>query len=150
MGRATSMTDGFNPTVPTTDVAVGDTGPEVVIDDISRKDFVQYSGASGDFNPLHYDEPYAIEAGNRSVFAQGMLIAGFASRMLTGWFGPEAIKRFRIRFQAQVWPGDSVTVTGTVTDVGDTDSYSTAEVEVIVTNQKGDQVLTGDATAVLV
>lgn len=43
-------------------------------------DFVRYSGASGDFNPLHYDEARARAAGFDSVFAQGMF--GRPARLL--------------------------------------------------------------------
>lgn len=39
-----------------TDFKIGDKGPELVAN-LKREDFVRYAGASGDFNPIHYDEP---------------------------------------------------------------------------------------------
>ncbi|MFF4767341.1 MaoC/PaaZ C-terminal domain-containing protein [Streptomyces sp. NPDC001255] len=77
--------------------------------------FVRYSGASGDLNPMHYDDIQARAAGNPSVFSQGMhqaaLLAGFA----TDWLGAETVRRFQVRFREQVWPGDVLSCTGEVT-----------------------------------
>lgn len=141
------MTDESTYPVDGADVAVGDTGPEVVVEDLEREDFVRYAGASGDFNPIHYDEPYATAAGNPSVFGQGMLVAGFASHMVADWFGLAAVKRFGVRFRARVWPGDTVTVTGEVTEVTRHDDGATVEATVEATNQDGDVVLGGQVTA---
>lgn len=83
------MTDAYADPLYTGDVAIGDTGPEVVVEGLKRENSVRYAGASGDFNPIHYDEPYAKEAGNDSVFAQGTLTARFVAHMLSNWFGLE-------------------------------------------------------------
>ena len=53
-------------------IAVGDAPAPRVVGPLSVADFVRYAGASGDFNPLHYDETIARAAGFESVFAQGM------------------------------------------------------------------------------
>lgn len=132
---------------PTT-VAPGTSGPTLTVEDVSREDFVRYAGASGDFNPLHYDESYATDAGHSDVFAQGMFIAGIASRFITDWVGVKSLARFRTRFTAQVWPGDTLTVSGEVTDKRTTTDETTLEIEFTVSNQDGTKVITGDATAV--
>ncbi|WP_337959454.1 MaoC family dehydratase [Natrinema soli] len=141
------MTDASEPRLTAGDVSVGDTGPEVVVEDLEQGDFVRYAGASGDFNPIHYDEPYARDAGNESVFAQGMLTAGFTSHMLTDWFGLDRIERFTVRFQERVFPGDTITVTGEITDVadGDADVIVTADLE--AKTDDGDVVLSGETVA---
>lgn len=125
------------------DVAVGEGGPTLVIEALGPRDFVGYAGASGDFNPVHYDAEYARSLGNPSVFGQGMLTAGYAGRFLADWFGVEAIRDFRNRFTARVWPGDTLTVSGAVTDV-DAPSVS---VEFSVTRQDYETVLVGEAMA---
>lgn len=130
-------------------VAVGDEGPTVVVEDLSRPDFVKYAGASGDFARIHYDEPYAREAGYPSVFGQGMLTAGVASTLVTDWFGIEHVRRFKTRFSAQVWPGDTVSVTGEVTDLARTDDTVVVDVTFEATTHDGGVVLTGEATAEL-
>jgi peroxisomal enoyl-CoA hydratase 2 len=145
------MTDAYADPLYAGDVAIGDTGPEVVVEDLEREDFVRYAGASGDFNPIHYDEPYAKEAGNSSVFAQGMLTAGFAAHMISDWFGLEHIDRFTVRFLAQVWPGDTVRAHGVVTDIGDPseDGAVTVEADLFVTNQDSEDVISGSVAATL-
>lgn len=127
-------------------VTVGDTGPKVTVTELARKDFVRYAGASGDFNRLHYDEPYVTEAGRSSVIGQGMLTAAIASQAVTRWFGVGALQRFEIRFEDSVVPGDSVTAVGTVTQRSTNGGTAILEVEAVVKNQRGETVLTGDAT----
>ena len=141
------MTDGYERTLTADDVAVGDPAPEIVVEDIHREDFVKYAGASGDFNPIHYDEPYAKEAGNKSVFGQGMLTAGYASHMVADWFGLENVTRFGVRFRARLFPDDSLTVSGEITDVERHTDGATVVAEFDVTNQDGEQLITGEATA---
>ena len=65
-------------------------------DDLTRTQIVQYAGASGDYNPLHTDEASRREvAGYPSVFAHGMLTMGMTGRVLTDWFGVEALTALR-------------------------------------------------------
>ncbi|WP_049928272.1 FAS1-like dehydratase domain-containing protein [Halopiger goleimassiliensis] len=137
--------DSVDPVRSLEDLAVGDSGPTVVVDDVERKHFVKYAGASGDFNPIHYDEPYAREAGNPSVFGQGMFTAGVTSRVVTDWFGIDAVDSFGVRFQSRVFPGDTVIATGEVVDVGD----GTVEVELEARADRGETLLSGTASATL-
>ena len=124
--------------------AVGETHEVVVVDDLTRTQLVQYAGASGDYNPLHTDEVYATKvAGYPSVFAHGMLTMAMTGRVVTDLFGADNLARFGARFVSQVWPGDTLTVTATVTDVHD----SLAELTLSTRNQKGEEVLSGYATA---
>lgn len=126
-----------------TQVRAGQVKELVLTDEVTRAQLVQYSGASGDYNPLHSDERFATEvAGFPSVFAHGMLTMGMTGRVLTDWFGPEAVLSYGARFVAQVWPGDRLTATATVIDVRD----GVAEVTVSTTNQAGEVVLSATAT----
>ena len=45
------------------DLSVGDSHEEVVVDNLTRTQIVQYAGASGDYNPLHTDELFATKVG---------------------------------------------------------------------------------------
>jgi acyl dehydratase len=121
----------------------GDLKELVLTDEVTRTQLVQYSGASGDYNPLHSDERFATEvAGFPSVFAHGMLTMGMTGRVITDWFGPEAVLSYGARFVAQVWPGDRLTATATVTDVRD----GVADLAISTTNQAGEVVLSATAT----
>ncbi len=96
-------------------VDVGDEAPPLVVENLTRTHFVRYAGASGDFNPMHHDDTIATQVGNPSVFGHGMLTAGLMARVVKDWCGPEAMRRFQVRFSKQVWPGDTLTCTATVT-----------------------------------
>jgi acyl dehydratase len=110
---------------------------------------VRYAGASGDFNPMHHDDTVATSIGNPSVFGHGMLTAGLMARVLKDWFGPAALRRFQVRFSKQVWPGETLTCTATVTGLRDAEESGVglADVECQVVNQEGEAKLTGTATA---
>jgi peroxisomal enoyl-CoA hydratase 2 len=129
------------------DLKVGDEAPPLVVENLTRTNFVRYAGASGDFNPMHHDDTIATQVGNPSVFGHGMLTAGLMARVLKDWFGPEALTRYQVRFSKQVWPGDTLTCTATVTALRDEGDHGIAECDIKVTNDKGDTCLTGSAAA---
>ncbi len=82
---------------------------EKVFGPISRDDIKRYAEASGDDNPIHQDEDYARASGAPTVFAMGMLPAGYLATALSQWFGnPQHLKRFKVRFTTRVWPGDEI------------------------------------------
>jgi len=123
---------------------VGDTHEAVVVENVQRTHIVKYAGASGDFNPLHHDDVAANKmAGYPSVFAHGMLSMGLTGRMLTDWLGPDALKKFGVRFTKQVWPGDTLTSRGEVTAVANGE----ATIKVVTVNQNGESVVEGEAIA---
>jgi len=85
-----------------------------------RADMVRYAGASGDFNPIHWDEAFARSVGLPGVIAHGMLSMGIAARMISDLAqDPRAIKRLRVRFSAMIQPGDGLWVEGKVASVED-------------------------------
>jgi acyl dehydratase len=125
-------------------VKPGDSIPTVVIENIARPDFVRYAGASGDFVPLHYDQTFVEAAGIPTVFAQGMWTAGCLSRCLTDFAGAGNVRRFKVRFARQVWPGDTLTCRGKVTNKVEKGGEKLVEGEVEVVNQKGEATVRGD------
>ena len=93
---------------------------EAVFGPLSREDFVAYADASGDDNPIHQDEDYARKSGAPTVFAMGMLNAGYLAHAVSDWFGgPQNIKRYKVRFTNRVWPGDELVCTGKVVSIED-------------------------------
>jgi len=115
---------------------------------LTRTMFVKYAGAAGDFNPMHHDDTIAQQVGNPSVFGHGMLTMGLAARVVKDWFGAEAIRRLQVRFSKQVWPGDVLTATATVTGTRDEGGATFVDLDLLVVNQNGDKAVTGSATAV--
>ena len=129
-------------------VAVGDVHEAVVVDNLTRTQIVQYAGASGDYNPLHTDEVFATAvAGYPSVFAHGMLTMGMTGRLLTDYVGDGRLRSFGGRFTAQVWPGDTLTATATVTAIEARDGDTIVDLDVETRNQDGAVVFRGTASA---
>ncbi|OBH43440.1 acyl dehydratase [Mycobacterium mantenii] len=126
----------------------GDARETRLVEGLSRTQIVQYAGASGDFNPLHHDEPFTREKlGMPGVFAHGMLTMGMTGRVLTDWFGAESIVEYGARFAAQVWPGDTLTATARIDAVRPEGAAGQQEMDITLTthNQHGAIVLAGTA-----
>jgi acyl dehydratase len=115
------------------DVMEGDESPELTINGITRTMIVRYAGASGDFNPIHHDETFAKEANVPSVFAMGMMNAGFVAHLVQDWLGIENITKYSVKFKERVWPGDSLTCRGKV--ISKDDASGTIKVELNMVNQ---------------
>ena len=130
------------------DISVGLSHRYVVVENLTRTQIVQYAGASGDYNPLHTDEVFAIQvAGYPSVFAHGMLTMGLTGKMLTDYVGDGKLTHFGGRFTAQVWPGDTLTSMATVTSIRAENGVSLVDFDVATENQNGVVVFSGSATA---
>ena len=135
-------------TIKASEISVGDTFEEVLVEDLKRTQLVMYSGTSGDYNPLHTDDKYCQEAaGYPGVFAHGMLTMGLTGKMLTNYVGDGRLTKFGVRFTNQVWPGDTLTSTATVTELREEDGDKLVDLEVKTTNQDGTTVVSGYATA---
>ena len=121
--------------------------PPFVVENLTRTDLVRYAGASGDFNPIHHDETFARAAGNPTVLGHGMLTAGLVARCITDFVGAGNLRRYKVRFATRVWPGDTITCTGTVTRCYEVDGQTLIDGECVATNQKGETAVTGTFTA---
>ena len=130
------------------ELSVGDTHEELVVENLTRTQIIQYAGASGDYNPLHTDEIFTTKvAGYPTVFAHGMLSMGVTGKMLTNWVGDGRLTKYGVRFVAQVWPGDSLTAKATVEAIREENGVSLVDLSVSTTNQDGAEVIKGSATA---
>ncbi|MFI8001900.1 MaoC family dehydratase [Streptomyces sp. NBC_00178] len=70
---------------------------------VTRATLVQYAGASGDFNPIHWNEKFATEVGLPDVIAHGMFTMAEAIRVVTDWAGdPGAVVEYGVRFTKPV------------------------------------------------
>lgn len=86
---------------------------------ITTTQLVMYAGASGDFNRIHYDHPFAVDAGLGGVIAHGMLTMAFIASCVTEAFAPpNLISRIDARFVSPVRVGDVVDATVTVAECG--------------------------------
>lgn len=70
---------------------------------VTRATLVRYAGASGDFNPIHWNEKFAKEVGLPDVIAHGMFTMAEAIRVVTDWLGdPGAVVEYGVRFTKPV------------------------------------------------
>jgi hypothetical protein len=106
--------------------------------EVSRADLVRYAGASGDFNPIHWNGRFAEQVGLPGVIAHGMFTMGAAVQLVTDWIGnPAAVVDYQTRFTKPVLvedvdgPGASIEVSGAFGAI-DSD-YGTARVDLTVT-----------------
>ncbi|WP_194908813.1 MaoC family dehydratase [Catenulispora rubra] len=134
------------------DVSKGDVLPAQTLP-IRRVDLVKYAGASGDFNPIHWNERFAQSVGLPDVIAHGMFTMASAIRVVTDWCGdPGMVVEYQVRFTKPVVVPDGVdeesgarlTVTGKVSAVNED---GTVRVDLVATSE-GEKVL-GLARAVV-
>jgi acyl dehydratase len=102
---------------------------------LTRADLVRYAGASGDFNPIHWNARFATGVGLPDVIAHGMVTMAIAARVVTDWIGdPGAVVEYSVRFTKPVV-------------VPDDGSGAVLEVEGVVAEKLDDGLVRLDLTA---
>ncbi|MDO8279576.1 MAG: MaoC/PaaZ C-terminal domain-containing protein [Burkholderiaceae bacterium] len=122
---------------------------EMQIAPVTTEQLVRYAGAANDYARIHYDLPYAIEAGVGGIIAHGMLTMAFMGRAVTDGFGPRArVLHISGRFNAPVRLGESVRVRLSITDKRGTQRDAQIDCS-LVADVQGRQVASGEATVTL-
>jgi len=131
-------------------VKVGDELPPLIKPPVDRTQIARYAGASGDFGPLHVDEPFARNAGFPSVLVPGMLAMGFLGELAVEWLRGARLRRFSCRFVKIIWPGDVITSRGRVADRRfEEGGRYVVDIELWAENQRGELVVRGVLSAQL-
>lgn len=123
-------------------VAAGDVLPELSYD-VTATTVILGALASRDWRPMHHDRDFAqVRNGTRDIFMNTPNQAAWFERFVTDWSGPcGRLGRMRFRMRDSVFPGDTMTLTGTVTEVGVDDS-GCGWAGIDVTLKVGDKVCT--------
>lgn len=102
---------------------------------VDRARLVRYAGASGDFNPIHYNERVAREVGLEGVIAHGMATMGLAAAAVVDWAGdPGAVIDYGVRFTRPIVVPDPGSVAVEVAGrVGAFDDDGAVRVDLTVT-----------------
>ena len=116
---------------------------------LTTRMFVRYAGASGDFNPMHYDDLLARAAGYPSVFSQGMHSAALLASFAVDWLGAGNVRRFAVRFREQVWPDDVLSCSGEVTAISVSEGGRLVTAELTATRQTGGIAVSASADFLL-
>jgi acyl dehydratase len=100
----------------------------------SRVDLVRYAGASGDFNPIHWDHSSARAAGLAGTVVHGLLTMAWASQLVAAASRRlEPIAEMSFRFRQPVFPAENATVAAEVTGIHD--ATATLDVKVVVDSE---------------
>jgi acyl dehydratase len=100
--------------------------------EITRADLKRYADASGDQNPIHQDEAFAVSVGLPNLIAHGMYTMALAGKFITDWAGDiTALQEFGVRFTKPVIVAADapavVIFTGSVTEML---SHNSVKVEI--------------------
>ena len=121
-----------------------DIGSRIV--EVTRTDLVKYAGASGDFNPIHWNEAFATGVELPGVIAHGMFTMGSAVQLVTDWAGdPAAVVDFQTRFTKPVLvtdttgteaPGATIEVSGLIGKLDAEANTARIDLTVVAAGQK--------------
>lgn len=113
--------------------------------EIDKYQTYYYAGASLDFNPIHLDDEFAKGVGLPGKILQGLCTMAYVSRAVLQESDPSLLKRLKVRFRSPVKPLDKITITGKVTNL----ENNLITIDLMVINQKGEQVIT-NAQAIVI
>ena len=116
---------------------------------ITRESINAYRAASGDNNPIHYDDAFAATTRFGGIIAHGMLTLALVSEMMTQAYGADwpAAGSLRVRFRGAAYPGDTLESTGAVAKSEADDSGTMVTCSIEVRNaETGERIITGTAT----
>jgi 3-oxo-4,17-pregnadiene-20-carboxyl-CoA hydratase beta subunit len=131
------------------EVAVGEQLPPLAIP-LTRTLIVSTALATRDFQDVHHDPQLAADKGSPDIFMNILTSNGLVGRYITDWAGPETeLRKVAIRLGAPNYPGDTMTLTGTVTakTIAE-DGSPLVEIAVVGANKLGNHV-TGTITVKL-
>lgn len=131
------------------DVAVGEELAPLVKHPTTQQ-LVMWAGASGDYNPIHYDSSYAQSRGLAGVIVHGQLVFCFLGQLMTDWAGEGgSLLKVSCSYRGMNFPGDTVTCRGTVTKKYVEDGQPCVDCNIWAENGKGEKTVIGRATVVL-
>ena len=117
--------------------------PDFTKKPITKVQLVKYAGASGDFNPLHFDEEYAKKRGLKKLIAHGMLSMGFLSEYVESIFGVGKIKKLQVNFKSMVFIGEEITCSGKINSLDTEEGREFASCSIEAKNKEGNIVTAG-------
>lgn len=152
-GKATIIVRDIEPGSAAAGTTAGKAQPDAegeripdLVKHVTQEQVNAYADVSGDHNPIHLNPEVARSVGLEGAIAHGMLSMAFLGQVVTDWLATQPtrggwVKRLRVRFQAMVRPGDTLTCSGAL---GDTEE-GLQHLELWINNQRGERVTTGSA-----
>jgi len=122
---------------------------------------VQWAGATGDFNPLHYEDDFATTMGVGAPIVHGALKRAWLGQLMTDWIGGEGrLKKMSCQYRGMDYPrkmktidepldGETWWCRGKVTGRYEDGDDHMVECEIWVENGKGERTTPGSALVAL-
>ena len=127
------------------DLAEGSEIPSLVKHPTTQQ-LVRWAGASGDYNPIHYDKDFARSKGFNEVIAQGALVASFLGQLLTDWVGEGgSVRKLTCRYKEISLPGRDIVCRGKVTKKYIENEEHCVECSLWAENPDGEKAVIGTA-----
>jgi acyl dehydratase len=131
------------------DIAPGDEITPLLKQPTTRQ-LVMWAGASGDYNPIHYDKDFALASRLPGVIVPGQLVACFLGQLVTDWIGEQGVMQsFSCTYRAMNLPGEELTCQGKVTKKYVSEGEYCLECDLWAVNPREEKTVTGKAVCTL-
>ena len=131
------------------DVTIGDEIAPLVKQPTTTQ-LVIWAGASGDYNPIHYDKDFAQRAGLDGVIVPGQLVGTFLGQLMTDWIGERGeLRKLSCSYKGMSYPAEIITCKAKVTKKYIEDNKHCVECSLWAENPKGEKTTLGRAVVVL-
>jgi acyl dehydratase len=113
------------------------------------RQLVMYAGASGDYNPIHYDRDAAAERGLPGIVVHGQLVSACLMQLLTDWLGAGGVlKKLGVSYKAMTFPGERLLCRGTVAKKSESGD-GIVTLSIWAENPRGEKTVAGTAVVEL-
>ena len=116
----------------------------------TTQQLVMWAGASGDYNPIHYDKDLAQSRGLPGVIVPGQLVSCFLGQLVTDWAGEQgSLHKLTCNYRGMNFPGEAITCNGKISNKYVDNGENRVECNVWAENPQGEKTVTGKAMVVL-
>jgi len=131
------------------DIMVGSEITPLVKQPTTRQ-LVMWAGASGDYNPIHYDKDFAQSRGLPGVIVHGQLVCSFLGQLITDWIGEQgSLRKLTCSYKGMNFPGETLTSKGKIIKKYIEAGEHCVECNIRAENSKGEKKVSGMAIAVV-
>ena len=131
------------------DIAIGCEIPLLVKQPTTRQ-LVMWAGASGDYNPIHYDKDFAQSRGLPGIIVHGQLVCSFLGQLMTDWMGEQGnLRKLTCSYKGMNFPGEALVCKGKVTNKYVEDGEHYVECSIWAENGNGEKTVSGMAVIIM-
>jgi len=131
------------------DIAAGSEITPLVKQPTTRQ-LVMWAGASGDYNPIHYDKDFAQSRGLPGVIVHGQLVFCFLGQLMTDWIGEQgSLRKLTCSYKGMNFPGETVTAKGKVIKKYVEDGEHRVECNIWAENPEREKTASGMAIVIM-